>query len=66
MLDIKFIREQPDLVRENCTRKLSDPGRVDSVLEFDAQRRHLIHEAEDLKAQRNVVSQEVAAKKKAG
>lgn len=66
MLDIKFIREQPDVVRENCTKKLSEPGRVDSVLEFDEQRRRLIHEAEHLKAQRNAVSQEVADKKKSG
>jgi seryl-tRNA synthetase len=66
MLDIKFIRDNADVVRDNCTKKNTDPGRVDSVLEFDEQRRHLITEAEDLKAKRNSVSAEVAAKKKAG
>ena len=66
MLDIKFIREHPDAVRENCTKKNTDPARVDAILELDSRRREIIQQGEELKATRNSVSQEVAKKKKAG
>ena len=66
MLDIKLIREQSDVVRQNCVRKNTDPSRVDAILELDERRRVLIQRVEELKAQRNSVSEEVARRKKSG
>lgn len=66
MLDIKFIRENPDAVRENCVKKNTDPDRINAILELDTQRRDVIQQVEDLKATRNSVSQEVAKRKKSG
>src|SRR5204863_2230536 len=62
MLDIKLIREQPDLVRQRlATRGAGDEARVDELLALDAQRRKLLTEVEGLKAERNRVSKEVGA-----
>jgi seryl-tRNA synthetase len=66
MLDIKLIRDNPDLVRENCKKKFADPGMVDTVVDLDLQRRSIIREVEELKARRNAASLEVAASKKRG
>lgn len=66
MLDIKLFREQPDLVRDNCIKKLADPLLVDEVISLDINRRELIGEVEELKSKRNTNSQLVADKKKAG
>lgn len=65
MLDIKFIRENPDAVRTNTTNK-HERGDVDAILELDQQRRTLIGETETLKNRRNVVTQEIAKLKKSG
>lgn len=65
MLDIKFIRENLDLVRKNCENK-NDASDLDGLMTLDAQRRTLIKEVEDLKARRNSVSLEVAGLKKSG
>lgn len=65
MLDIKFIRENLDAVRRNCENK-NDSTDLDLLMTHDAKRRTLIREVEELKAQRNAVSQDVAAKKKSG
>lgn len=59
MLDINLIREQPDLVRQTLQKRQMDDSVVDQVLEQDQERRALIHEVENLKAERNVVSKEV-------
>ncbi len=62
MLDIKLIREQPDLVRERlATRGAGDEGRIDEVLNLDERRRKLLTEVEALKAQRKRVSKEIGA-----
>ncbi len=66
MLDIRVVREQPDMVRDNCRKKLTDDSLVDAVLTLDEQRREIIGKVESLKAVRNSSSLEVAAKKKAG
>lgn len=66
MLDIKFIRENPDAVRENCVKKNTDPDRINAILQLDTERRDVIQQVEDLKATRNSVSQEVAKRKKSG
>ncbi len=65
MLDIKFIREHPQLVKEGI-RKKGDVDRVDEILKLDEKRRALIQKAEVLKNQRNVVSDQIAKMKKAG
>jgi seryl-tRNA synthetase len=65
MLDIKLIREQPDLVKQQLARTGTGPERIDAVLTFDEQRRTLIHEVEALKAERNAVSKEIGKMKDA-
>jgi len=58
MLDIKFIRENPDLVKENIKKKFQDAKlpMVDEVLELDEKNRSAITEANDLRANRNKLS----------
>src|SRR5512135_1776244 len=65
MLDLKFIREYPDLVREGI-RKKGAADSIDDVLKLDAQRRELIQKGEALKSKRNSVSEEVGKLKRAG
>ncbi len=65
MIDLKLIREQPDLVREAISIKHGDPV-VDEVLELDNTRRAIIGRVETLKNKRNTVSDEVARLKRAG
>jgi seryl-tRNA synthetase len=59
MLDINFIREQPEMVRKAILSRQMDPAAVDQALAADEQRRSLIQEVEDLKAERNAVSKEI-------
>ena len=61
MLDIKFVRENPELVKENIRKKFQDHKLplVDEVIELDAQNRAAIAEAQDLRAARNKLSKEV-------
>jgi seryl-tRNA synthetase len=62
MLDIKFIRDHPDKVRQRlATRGGGDEARIDELLKLDEQRRKLLAEVEGLKAQRNKVSKEIGA-----
>ncbi len=62
MLDIKLIREQPELVRERlAARGAGDEDRVSEVLALDEQRRKALVEVEHLKAERNRVSKEIGA-----
>jgi seryl-tRNA synthetase len=63
MLDMKRIRETPDLVRQGVLNK-NEKGDVDAVIEIDRRRRDIIAEVELLKNTRNVVSQEIAQLKK--
>ena len=58
MLDIKFVRENPDLVKENIKKKYQDAKlpMVDEVLELDAKNRAAITEASDLRARKNALS----------
>jgi len=63
MIDIKLIREQPDLVRKALQDRQEDPSVVDKVLELDEQRRSFIQQVETLKADRNVVSKEIGKTK---
>ncbi|HPE15329.1 MAG TPA: serine--tRNA ligase [Oscillospiraceae bacterium] len=61
MIDIKLIREEPDLVRENIRKKFQDHKLplVDEALALDAQRRRTIAEADELRAARNALSKKV-------
>ena len=61
MLDIKFVRDNPDAVRENIKKKFQDAKLplVDGVLELDAKNRAAITEASDLRASRNTLSKQV-------
>src|SRR5690242_6809446 len=62
MLDIKLIREQPDLVRQRlATRGAGDEAKIDELLKLDEQRRKILAEVETFKAQRNRVSKEIGA-----
>jgi len=65
MLDIKFIREHAELVKQSCINK-NDKSDIDVLLSLDTRRRSIIQEVEDLKAQRNSVSNEIAILKKQG
>ena len=65
MLDIKFIREKTDLVRQALKNRCYDYD-LDQVLELDKSRRNLVTEGETLKSERNTVSKEIGQRKKAG
>ena len=58
MLDLRFIRENPEIVKENIRKKYQDQKLplVDEVLELDRKNRAAITEASDLRAQRNALS----------
>ncbi|MFC1741308.1 serine--tRNA ligase [Nanoarchaeota archaeon] len=67
MLDIRFIRENPDLVKENMKKKFrEDTHIVDEVLKKDEGYRALLQEAEKLRHERNQVTQKISETKKAG
>ena len=61
MLDIKFIRENPELVKENIKKKFQDEKlpMVDEVIALDEKRRANIQEADQLRADRNRLSKQV-------
>ena len=61
MLDIKFVRENPELVKENIRKKYQDSKLplVDEVVELDAKNRAAITEASDLRSQRNKLSKQI-------
>ncbi|MBQ8683383.1 MAG: serine--tRNA ligase [Clostridia bacterium] len=63
MLDIKFIRENPELVKENIRKKFKDAKLplVDEVIELDAKKREVNTRANELRANRNKVSKEIGA-----
>ena len=63
MLDIKFVRENPDAVKENIKKKFQDEKLplVDEVIELDAKARAAITEASELRAERNKLSKQVGA-----
>lgn len=65
MLDIKVIRDNPELVQQASVNK-NDKVDVAAILELDGRRRSLIAEADTLKAERNAVSAEIPKRKKAG
>jgi seryl-tRNA synthetase len=65
MLDLKFIRENPDLVRRGVQSK-KESADIDRILALDEERRTLLVEADQLKAVRNRVSKEIGHAVKSG
>ena len=61
MLDIRFIRENPDAVKENIKKKFQDAKLplVDEVIDLDAKRRAAIAEADQLRSNRNTLSKQI-------
>ncbi|MEJ2538252.1 MAG: serine--tRNA ligase, partial [Calditrichia bacterium] len=65
MLDLKFIRDNPKLVKKGIKNK-GEMGDVDEILKLDTRRRDIIQNVEKLKHQRNDFSQQVSKLKKEG
>jgi seryl-tRNA synthetase len=63
MLDLKFIRENPELVKEGIRLK-NEQGDIDHLLDLDQKRRGIIFNVEKLKKERNELSEQVAKLKK--
>ncbi len=68
MLDIKFLRENPDIVKENIKKKFEDQKlpMVDEVIELDEKVRKAQQEGDDLRAARNNLSKQIGALMKEG
>ena len=68
MIDIKFLRENPDVVKENIRKKFQDKKLplVDEVIELDAKSRAAKQEADDLRAKRNQLSKQIGGLMKEG
>ena len=66
MLDIKFIRENPDLVKKNMKKKFQDPKVVDDFLSHDKNLRLLKKKIDDLRSERNKLSEQINKAKKQG
>ncbi|MCH8021165.1 serine--tRNA ligase, partial [candidate division KSB1 bacterium] len=65
MLDLKFIRENLDLVKEGVKNKREKVD-LDRLISLDSKRREILQEVEQLKNQRNTNSQLIAKLKKEG
>ena len=61
MLDLKFVRENPEIVKQNMRNKFQDHklGLVDEVIALDAENRRIISEANDLRAEKNRLSKQI-------
>lgn len=61
MIDLKFLRENPEVVKQNIKNKFQDHKLplVDEVIELDAEARKTQQEADDLRAKRNQLSKEI-------
>ncbi len=66
MIDIKLIRENPELAKESQKKRGFPAEDVDKILELDKKWRQLKEEVDNLRAKRNKVSQEINSAKKAG
>ena len=63
MIDVKFLRENPEIVKENIRKKFQDVKLplVDEVIEYDEKRRAAQNEADQLRAERNKLSKQIGA-----
>ena len=65
MLDMKFVRENPELVEKAMKNRNMDMN-LDEFLTLEKQRREILQQVETLKSERNSVSQEISKMKKSG
>ena len=63
MHSIKFIRENKEII-SNCIRHKKSDINIDDILDLDLKRRTLIQEVENLKAERNIINNNISNKKK--
>ena len=63
MIDIKFLRENPDAVKENIKKKFQEKKLelVDKVIELDAESRAVKQQADELRSNRNKISKQIGA-----
>jgi len=66
MLPLKLLREQPDLIAQALSARGSDPQPLKALISADAQRRALLQETEELKAERNRASQAIGEARRRG
>lgn len=66
MIDIKLIRQNPDLVKEALRKRGEDPATIDEILKIDADWRTTITKTNELRSRRNEISKNVARLKKEG
>lgn len=66
MLDLKFVRSNPDVVRDSLVRRGESTDGLDSLLAADEKRRSILVEVEELKRRRNEASEKVAHLKREG
>ena len=63
MLDLRFVRENPELVKENIKKKFQDSKLplVDEVIALDTENRNTVTEANNLRSERNKLSKQIGA-----
>ena len=67
MLDIKVIRNNPEMVKAAMkNRQMNLDNEIDEILKIDEERRNILQEAESMKAQQNAVSKKIPEMKKSG
>ena len=68
MLDIKFVRENPDVVKENIKKKFQDHKLclVDEVIELDTKKREVNLKGDELRSSRNTLSSQIGSLMKEG
>ena len=68
MLDIKFLRENPDVVKENIKKKFQEHklGLVDEVIELDTKKREVTLKGDELRSSRNTLSSQIGSLMKEG
>ncbi len=62
MLDIKFIRTNPQQVKEGITRKGANPDLVDEALRYDAEYRELLRQIQFIREKRNIAAKHQSEK----
>lgn len=60
MIDVKLIREQPNLVKEGIRKKGTDPSIIDKFLELDLKKRRLLQEIENIRAKKNAAEKKMS------
>jgi seryl-tRNA synthetase len=66
MLDIRFVRENPDTVRDALLRRGEAPALLDEILDIEQKRRDMLRAVEDRRQQRNSISQQIGKLKQEG